>query len=165
MKNFRLLFSFIFFVPVIVFAEPVVDEAAVKRIHAEMTTALESGDTNAMLEVVEKYLYPGSKIIIDMSPNPNEGEIEIEYDKYIPMLKMSLDMMGDADIHEDVLGITVDKKLNQATIEIKTIANIEMMGIKIEDISVSETTYGVIGGEIKVIVSKDQVISSGPAQE
>lgn len=164
MVHFKTLLSLMLFIPVFAFAEPVVDEATVRKIQAEMAETLESGDTKAMLAIVEKYLYPGSKIIIDMSPNPNEGEIEIEYEKYMPMLKMSLDMMADADLHEDILGVTVDKTLNQATIEIKTIANFKMMGMNIEDISVSETTYGVVDGEIKVLISKDQVISSGPAE-
>ena len=36
--------------------------------------------------------------------------------------------------------------------------------MKMKDVSVSKTTYGIVGVEIKVLSSEDQFISSGPIQ-
>lgn len=140
-----------------VFSDPVLDEAKVKEISEEFKQAMKNKD----ISVFEKYLYPGSKIIIDMDPKNNRGEKEISYDDYMKMAKMSLDMMSDSEIHDELLSITINKEMNEATIEEKTTAVVVMMGMKMEDISINQTTYGIVNGEIKVLVSQDQLISTG----
>ena len=139
-------------------AEPVLNEDTVKGISAELTLAAKNAD----MATFEKYLYSGSKIIVDLDPSLSAGEMEIAYDEYMAMLEMALPMMQDAELYAEILSISVDDKNNQATIREKTIMTADMMGMKIQDVSISETTYGVVRGEIKVLVGKEQLISSGP---
>lgn len=137
-------------------AEPVLDEDTVMGISAEFTQALKDAD----ITVFEKYLYAESKIVVDLDPSNSAGQMEISYDDYMGMMEMALPLMQDADIHAEVLSISIDDENKQATIKEKTTALMDMMGVKIKDVSVSETTYGIVDGQIKVLVATDQLISS-----
>jgi len=143
-----------------VFAEMIIDENKLKEISREIVQAMKDKD----FSVVEKYMYPGSKIVVDMDPANNRGEKEISYDEFMKLTKMGMEMMGDIEIHDELISISIDKAKNQGTIEEKTIAVMDMMGMKIEDISISKTTYGVVSGQIKVLSQEDQLISSGPVE-
>ena len=140
----------------IVSAEPVLDEDTVKGISAEFTQALKDAD----IAVFKKYLNAESKIVVDLDPSNSAGQMEISYDDYMGMMEMALPLMQDAEIQTEVVSISVDSESNQATIKEKTTAMMDMMGVKIKDVSVSETTYGIVGGQIKVLVATDQLISS-----
>lgn len=143
-----------------VFAEPILDENKVREISVEFT----EGYKNKDISVFEKYMYSGTKIVIDMDPEYNAGEKEISYEEYLKLAKMSMKMMRDIELFEEVLSITVDSKNNQATIEEKTTVLMDMMGMAYKDVSISKTTYGIIDGSIKVISTEEMLVSSGPAQ-
>lgn len=141
-------------------ANPVVDKAAVMAISDEMTAATKSGD----MSVFKKYLYPGTMIVVDMDPANSRGQMEIGYEDYMALLEMALGAMQNADIHEELISISIDQANNQATVEQKTTATLEMLGVKMRDVSVNKTTYGVVDGQIKVLHAEDQLISSGPVE-
>ena len=141
-------------------AEPVNDEDTVRGISAEFSAAIETAD----IATFRKYLHPTTRILVDLDPSNSAGEMEISYDDYMGMMEMALPMMQGSDIQEEVLSISVDSANNQATIKEKNIAVIDIMGVKVKDVSISETTYGVIDGQIKVLIAKDQLISSGPVE-
>ena len=144
-KLTSLLLAFLI-IPGLVAAEPVVDKATVTAISEEILQAVKNGDVS----VIEKYVYP--------------GQMEIAYEEFMALTAMALPMMQDADIHNEILSISVDESSNQATIEEKTTAEVEMMGMRLRDVSISTTTYGVVDGRIRVISSEDQLISSGPVE-
>ena len=143
-----------------VIANPVVDKAAVMAISDEMTAATKSGD----MSVFEKYLYPGTRIVVDMDPANSAGQMELGYEEYMALIEMALGAMQNADIHEELISVSVDEAKNQATIEQKTTASLEMMGMKMRDVSINTTTYGVVDGQIKVLYAEDQLIESGPVE-
>lgn len=141
-------------------ANPVVDKAAVLAISDEMTAATKNGD----MAVFEKYLYPGTRIVVDMDPTNSGGQIEISYEDYIALIEMALGAMENAQIHDELISVSVDEAKNEATVEQKTTALLEMLGVKMRDVSISKTTYGVVDGRIKVLYAEDQLISSGPVE-
>ena len=112
------------------------------------------------MSVFEKYMYEGIRIVIDTDPSNSAGQVEIPYDQFMGLTALALSAMEDADIHIETISIDVDEAKNQATIKEKTIAVVEMMGVKVRDESVGVTTYGVVDGQIKVLSSEDQLISS-----
>ena len=137
-------------------ADPTLTEDVIKDISVELKHAMQNGD----IAVFKKYLYPGSKIVVDMDPSNSAGQVEVSYDEYMQLLEISLPLMQNAVLHDEVLSISIDDQNNQATIREKTDATIEMMGVKIRDVSISETTYGVVNGQIKALTATDQLISS-----
>ena len=139
-------------------AETVLDEDVVRGISVELKQAVLDGD----ISVFKKYLYPGSKIVVDLDPSNSAGQVEISYADYMGLLEMSLPLMQGADISDEVLSVSVDAENNQATIKEKTIVIMEMMGVKIRDESISETTYGIVDGQIKALSATDELISSEP---
>jgi hypothetical protein len=141
-------------------AEPVLDEETILGISAEFTDAVKNAD----ISVFEKYLYSGSKIIIDLDLSNSAGEMEIAYDKYMGLMEMALPMMQAAQIYEEVLSISIDEKNNEAMIREKVIATMDMLGVKMQDVSITETTFGIVNGEIKVLVAQEQLVSSGPIE-
>lgn len=143
-----------------VFAEPKLDESKVRQISKEITESVLNKD----ISVIEKYMYSGTKIVIDMDPEYNSGEKEISYDEYLKLAKMSMKIMGDIELFDEVLSITIDSERNQATIEEKTTVVMKMMGMDYEDVAISKTTYGVVEGKIKVISVEELLVSSGLVQ-
>jgi hypothetical protein len=156
MNKIKIVLLSLFFISGGVLAEPILDKAKVLAIGEEFKVAMKNKD----ISVFEKYLYTGSKIIIDMDPANNRGEKEIPYDDYIKLMKMSFDMMGDGIVTDELLSLSINKEKNEAVIEQKTTALIEMMGMKMEDVSINKTTLGIIKGEIKVLSTQDQLVSN-----
>ena len=134
MKKLLPLIMCLVMTPGLASAETVLDEAVVKGISAELKQAVLDGD----ISVFKKYLYPGSKIVIDLDPSNSAGEVEISYADYMGLLEMSLPLMQGADISDEILSVTVDAENNQATIKEKTVVIMEMMGVKVRDESISE---------------------------
>jgi hypothetical protein len=55
--------------------------------------------------------------------------------------------------------VAVDEKKNQATLkEMSTVVS-EMMGIMLAQVSVTETLFGVVDGEIKVLSTAEHLVS------
>lgn len=135
-------------------------EAQVTTIHKKITQGFLEGD----LSFIDKYLYPGTKIFVDLDPSPSAGEKEVSMQEYRGMLEMGMQMMEDAEVDEQILKVTTDKDRNTVTIESKTIAQMTMMGIPMEDVSISTTVYGVVNNQIKVLEARDTIISTGPVE-
>lgn len=142
------------------FADEKITKEKLKSISQEFSAALKEGD----FSVVEKYMHPSSKIIIDLDPANNQGEKELSYEEFMKIAKLGFEMMQNADVFDELISISIDTDNNQGTIEEKTTAVVEMVGMKIEDVSINKTTYGYIDGKIKVLVAEEQLISSGPIQ-
>lgn len=135
--------------------EPITEET-LRKISAEGVTALEEGD----FSVVEKYMHPKSKVVVDMDPAPGVGEKEISYKEYMGLTKMAFKNMKDAEVHVEIVSIDIDEEKNQGTIEEKTIATMNMMGVRMKDISISKTTYGYIDDQIKVLETINTAIAT-----
>lgn len=142
------------------FANPVVDEDTVRAISAEMVEAAEKGDAS----IIEKYYYPGSKIVVDMDPADNVGETEVDYADFLMLAEMGMASMAGADIDVKITDVQVDKSRNEATIEEHATIVAEMMGVKVAEVSVTETRFGVVNGEIKVLASDNRLISIDAVQ-
>ncbi len=160
MNRFTSLLVTLALMPLSALANPVLDEATVRGISAEVAQALRDSD----MSVLEKYLHRDSRIVIDVDPAVNAGQHQISYDEYMALSQMSMQVMDNVEIHDEIIAISVDEANNEATIEEKTTALIEAMGMKIKDVSLTKTTYGVIDGQIKVLSTEDQLISSGPIE-
>lgn len=137
-------------------AEPVLDENKVRAISKEFTQSFKNKDFSA----INKYIYPGSKIIIDVHPANNRGARKISYDQFLELSKMSMELSDKADVFEELISISVDRANNRATLKEKTTTIVEIKGKKQQDISVSNTTFGIVNGEIKVIFTHSRLISS-----
>ena len=142
--------------PALAVAEPVVDEDTVRAIAKELNQSFVEGD----ISVLKKYMYPGSRIIVDMDPANNRGQVEIDYANFMQLTEMAVQAMQGASVQDEVLSVTVNSADNEATIREKTIATVSMMGTTVRDVSISTTTYGVVDGEIKVLVAEDELIST-----
>ncbi len=146
--------------PLSAIANPVLTEDTVRGISAEVAQAMRDKD----MSVIEKYMHPDSRIVIDLDPDLNAGQQEIRYEEFMMLSQMSMQAIEDIEVHDEVLSVSIDEANNQATIEEKTTATVTMMGMKMKDVSLTKTTYGVIDGQIKVLSTEDQLISSGPVQ-
>ncbi len=142
--------------PVSVFAEPILDEDTVRAVARELNQSFVDRD----ISVLKKYMYPGSRIIVDTDPAVNRGQIEVDYDSFMQLTEMAVQNLQEASVHDEVLSVSVDSEANQATIREKTTATMSMLGSKARDVSISTTTYGVVDGEIKVLITKDELIST-----
>ena len=132
-----------------VFAMPIVDRAAIDKIGTEIEIAVTNKDEAALLQ----YIHSESKITI-------QGR-DISYAEYETILGVKMSSKGSSGVKTEVVSFTRDKENNSAIVETKTTAILEMMGMKIKDVSLNKTKYGVIDGEIKVLESEDTSISSG----
>jgi hypothetical protein len=137
-------------------AETTLDENTTIAISEELQQAVKNGN----LATFKKYLYPGSEIIVDLDPSAGVGETPVSYSDYISLLEMTLPMMQDAIVHVEVLSVSVDERSNQSTIRERNTVTMKMMGTTIRNVSISETTYGIVAGQTKVLSATDQIVSS-----
>ena len=142
------------------FAEPVIDEGVVRAISAEMFQAVKEGD----ISIVEKYYYPGSKIVLDMDPADDAGRSEIGYEEFLMLAEVGIESMSGGEYMVEVTDVVVDEEKNQATIEESSTAVTEMMGVMLTQSSVSTTLFGVVDGEIKVLASEERLVSMDISQ-
>ena len=97
-------------------ADPVLDEKTVKGISEEIKQAVKNND----LSVFRKYLYRGSKLVVDLDPSTSAGLTEVSYEDYMNLMQLALPLMRDADIQDEVISLSIDKAKNQATIKEKS---------------------------------------------
>ncbi len=138
------------------FAEPRITEAGLRNVSEELVRAMEEND----FSVISKYLHPTSRIIIDLDPTPGQGQKEISYDDYMPLAEMGMAMMADAKISNEILSIEIDCERNQGTIEEKTTVTANIMGVHVNEVTITTSVYGVIDGDIKVISAVGDLVFS-----
>ena len=137
------------------FAEPIVNEATVRAISAEMLEAAKKGDAS----IIRKYYYPGSKILVDLDPAVGTGQSEVRYEDFLMLAEMGMASMANAEVAVEITRVSVDEARNEATVEEHSTIVAEMMGVMIAEVSVSETRYGVVDGEIKVLSADNRLVS------
>ncbi len=142
------------------FADPVIDEDAVRAISAETLQAAKDGDTS----VIQKYFYSGSKIVIDLDPADDAGQSEIAYEEFVQLAEMGMEALSNAEFVVEITGIAVDEKKNQATVEETSTVVSQMMGVLLTQVSVTETLYGVVDGQIKVLEAVERLVSMDVVQ-
>ena len=160
MNRFLALVSLVLFASTAVAADPVVDEQLVRAISAEMVEAAKEGDTS----IISKYYYPGSKILMDMDPASGGDSTEVPYEEFMMLAEMGMAMMSDAEMAIEITNVSVDEGRNEATIEEHSTIVAEMMGIMIAEVSVTETRYGVVDGEVKVLETENRLVSIDAVQ-
>ncbi|MCH9693395.1 MAG: hypothetical protein K0U72_02700 [Gammaproteobacteria bacterium] len=149
-----LVFSLL--VPATAAADTVLDKSTTMAISEELQQAVKNGD----LATFKKYLFPGSEIVVDLDPAAGVGETPVSYSDYIRLLEMTLPMMQGAVFHIEVISVSVDERSNQSTIRERNTVTMDMMGTTIRNVSISETTFGIVDGQTKVLSATDQIVSS-----
>ncbi len=127
----------------------------IRAINTELTDSFLQGD----LSVIEKYLYHGTEIFIDLDPDPNQGLAQISLKEFRELAKMSLELIDDMEINEEIISIEIDSENDQATLVLKSHASTSIMGMTITENSISTTVFGLINGEIKILKTSDELIS------
>lgn len=141
-------------------AETTITKEKIKSIINEVQQATMEKDFKGST----KYVYPGSVIYIDMDPAPNKGETKIPYNDYMKLSKIGLQEIDNMDLTHQVLNIEVATDGKSASVEIKTMSSFDMMGMKVEDESLSKIKYGIVEGKIMVLEQRDTIISSSMSQ-
>ena len=133
------------------------DEKKLKAISTQFITALEEKN----LRVVKKYLFPGSKITVDLDPAPGKGQRQISYQQYMKVAELSVGLLGDIEFQPEFISLEIDEARQQATVHEKLTATSYMHGRAKQEITLNKTTFGYINGQLKVLSTEDEIVSSG----
>ncbi len=139
------------------FAEPSItlDQEKANTLNKELVQAMKDKD----LSFIQKYMYSGSKITIDLDTSDKKGEKKITYDKYLDLTRRTIVKMGKSDVDVKLLSLSIDKEKNQITIKSKIKILTHDMGRNFKFVSTKKTLLGIVDNEIKIISSKDHLIS------
>ncbi|MEE9444136.1 MAG: hypothetical protein V3V19_00585 [Cocleimonas sp.] len=137
------------------FAETLLDEKTTEAINKEFIQAMKDKD----LSIIRKYMFDGTKITVDLDPDENTGEKELSLEKYIDFTKRSIEKMGPSGVDVRLISITINEGRNQATLDLKVKVVTKNMGNNFKFVSTKKTVLGIIDEEIKIISSKDHLIS------
>ncbi|WP_395373676.1 hypothetical protein [Marinicella sp. W31] len=138
-------------------AKNILEEATVRKIVEEISNAAKDKDITPM----QKYMYEGTVITIDMDLHPDRGEIDMAYDdNFVQLAEMAMKMSTSWDYQNEVVSIDVDPSKNLATVKEKSSLTYTIMGETIHEISTTITIYGVVDGEIKILTTKEKLINS-----
>ena len=137
------------------FSEPLLDQEKSEAINLEFMEAMRSKDVS----IIRKYMFDGTKITVDLDPDIDAGEKQMTLEKYIDFTKRSIDKMGTSGVNVRLLGITLNEGRNQATLDLKVKVVTKNMGNNFQFVSTKKTVLAVVDEEIKIISSKDHLIS------
>jgi len=150
------LFSLVLAMPS--FAETLLDKDNTSAINKEFMQAMKDKD----LSIIRKYMYDGTEITVDLDPDENAGEKELTLEKYIDFTKRSIEKMGKSGVDVRLDSMSIDEDRNQATLELKVKVITKNMGSNFKFVSTKKTVLGIVDEEIKIISSKDHLISIEP---
>ena len=136
-------------------AETLLDKAKTEAINQEFIQAMKDKD----LSIIKKYMYDGTKITVDLDPDKDTGEKELTLDKYIDFTKRPIEKMGTSDVDVRLISISINEGRNQATLKLKVKIVTENMGNNFKFVSTKKTVLGIVDEEVKIISSKDHLIS------
>ena len=104
-------------------------------------------------------MYDGTKITVDLDPEQGKGEKELTLEKYIDFTKRSIEKMGPSGIDTQLVSLSINEGRNQATITLKIKVVTKNMGSNFKFVSTKKTVLGIVDEEVKIISSKDHLIS------
>ena len=136
-------------------AETLLDKEQAKEINKEFVEAMKAKD----LSIIRKYMYDGTKITVDLDPEKGKGEKELSLEKYIDFTKRSIKKMGSSGIDTQLIALSINEGRNQATITLKVNVVTKNMGNNFKFVSTKKTVLGIVDEEVKIISSKDDLIS------
>lgn len=136
-------------------AETLLNKEHAKKINKEFVEAMKAKD----LSIIRKYMYDGTKITVDLDPEKGKGEKELSLEKYIDFTKRSIEKMGPSGIDTQLISLSINEGRNQATITLKVKIVTKSMGNNFKLVSTKKTVLGIVDEEVKIISSKDHLIS------
>jgi len=136
-------------------AETLLNKEQAKEINKEFVEAMKAKD----LSIIRKYMYDGTKITVDLDPEKGKGEKELTLEKYIDFTKRSIEKMGPSGIDTQLVSLAINEGRNQATITLKVKVVTKNMGNNFKFVSTKKTVLGIVDEEVKIISSKDDLIS------
>ena len=136
-------------------AETLLTQEQAKKINKEFIEAMKAKD----ISIIRKYMYDGTKITVDLDPEKGKGEKELTLEKYIDFTKRSIEKMGPSGVDTQLISLTINEGRNQATITLKVKVVTKSMGNNFKFVSTKKTVLGIVDEEVKIISSKDHLIS------
>ena len=136
-------------------AETRLNKEQAKKINKEFVEAMKAKDVS----IIRKYMYDGTKITVDLDPEKDKGEKELTLEKYIDFTKRSIEKMGPSGIDTQLVSLSINEGRNQATITLKIKVITKNMGNNFKFVSTKKTVLGIVDEEVKIISSKDHLIS------
>ncbi len=136
-------------------AETLLNKDQAQKINNEFIEAMKAKD----LSIIRKYMYDGTKITVDLDPEKGKGEKELSLEKYIDFTKRSIEKMGPSGIDTKLISLSINEGRNQATITLRVKVITKNMGNNFKFVSTKKTVLGIVDEEIKIISSKDDLIS------
>jgi|GEM_PF-5429075 len=134
----------------------ILTQSKIEAINSELNDSFFKGD----LSVIEKYLYEGTEIYIDLDPDPNSGQEQISLKEYRDLIKISLMFIEDIAVEEEIVSIDIDEQKGEATLVVKANISSDIMGMESVENTISTTLFGLVNGEIKILRTSDQLVSS-----
>lgn len=138
------------------FAESPLTEANLRFISSELARA--SADKNT--SVLEKYFYAGTKVVLATEPNHPETSKEYSFAQYLALSQTSSRLVESRQTTEEILAIKIDQKRQQAYVKERLTSLTKTMGLTLKDVVLSNTTYGVINQQVKVLDTHLRWLSS-----
>ncbi|MCB1582450.1 MAG: hypothetical protein R3E90_00950 [Marinicella sp.] len=135
--------------------QPFLTTKKIEAINKEVNAAIKQGD----LSVLEQYLIADTEIYIDLDPDPTTGVKKIDYSEFKKLAQLSISMLDNMDIEEEIISIDLDDSNDQATLKVKAKVRTTMLGMIISEESTSTTVFGVIDNEIKILKISDELIT------
>lgn len=154
-RHLLLVFIFAIFPPSLHAASPLT-EANLRLISNELAQASAAQDT----QVLEKYFYPGSKVVLAPEPSKPQQSKQYSFAEYLELTKTSLRLVESKRTVDEILSIKIDKKRQRAHVKERLTSFTQTMGLTLKDVVLSNTTYGVVDHQVKVLSTHLRWLSS-----
>ncbi|MFC3192827.1 nuclear transport factor 2 family protein [Marinicella sediminis] len=125
-------------------------------IHESFIQAMHNRD----FSVYEPFLFEGTQVYVDLDPAPDNELQKLALKDFRQLAEMSLQMVEELNIEDELLTIEINASGDQATLISKSTIQMSMLGTEVTEVSRGTTVYGLIDGAIKILSISDEIIST-----
>ena len=158
MRNLFAVFLFLAAFPAVAQNGP--DEAQVRQAVQDAKAAIVAADVEAWAQ----YFNEDSAITMDMDPVVGRGKRELDYATFLRVASVGIEGLENPEVVQTIESLERDEDTGDMLLVLQTSIRSDLLGMRMEEVTRSETRYGLLDGELRVVSYTEEVLSSGPIQ-
>ena len=136
------------------------DEQQVRQAIDEARQAIEAGDVQAWAVHFDE----DSAITMDMDPVVGRGTRELDYDTFMRVASVGIQGLENPEVIQSIESLQADPETGDMLLVLVTTVRSDLLGLRMEEVTRSETRYDLKDGQLHVREYAEEVLSSGPVQ-
>lgn len=128
------------------YSQPSLTQSTILEATAEISLAYSQKD----FAKATKYFYTGSRFHLDLEPDDQRDGRDISYRDYLALMQNSLTLLEETQFESKIISIDIAADGQSAVVVREQEEVSTLYGQRWRDVSISETTFAYIDGQLKI---------------